>query len=403
MSVIDKLNNLASSKKFMMVLSYVGLYLLTAGLSLALFSYLRGGPSLDLLSGSLEDRRSKINLELPRTEECPINGGMFTTVERNIWQERRPITAMIENHADSRPTGGLNRADVVYEAVAEGGITRFLGVFYCGAAAEDVEISPVRSARIYYVNWAAEYGDYPIFMHVGGANRYGGTTDTTAEADALGLLEDLGWRVPQGNDFDTTYDSGFPIFWRDYERLDKPSATEHTMTASLDAAYKEAAERGFGAKYEGVAWDKNFDEWMFEDDSPTSSPNATEISFSFWDRYSDYDVTWKYNRDSNSYLRENGGREYVDLHTKEQINTKNVVVQFVRERGPVDRNLHMIYTTIGEGDALIFKNGEVIEGTWEKDSRTDRTIFYDERGNEIEFVRGPIWIEAVPDGNDVDY
>lgn len=402
MNFIDKLNNLITSKKFMVVLSYVGLYLLSAGVSLVLFSYLQGNPALELVTGSLEEKRSKINLDLPKTEACPTNGGMFTTVERNIWEERRPITAVIENHADSRPASGLDRADVVYEAVAEGGITRFLAVFYCGAAAQDVEISPVRSARIYYVDWAAEYGNYPIFMHVGGANRYGGTTDTVPEADALGLLETLGWRVPGGNDFDTTYDSGFPIFWRDYERLDKPSATEHTMTASLDAAYKEADKRGLKAKYEGIAWDKNFDEWKFEDDNP-SSPDATKISFGFWEDYGDYDVTWEYDRDSNSYKRENGGKAFVDLITNEQISAKNVVVQFVKEKGPVDRNKHMIYTTIGEGDALIFKNGEVIEGTWEKDSRTDRTIFYDEDGSEIEFVRGQIWIEAVPAGNDVDY
>lgn len=403
MSFIDKVNNLVSSKKFMVVLSYVGLYLISAGISLALFSYLKGNPSLDLISGSLSDKRSKINLDLPKTEECPINGQMYTTVERNIWEERRPITAIVENHEESRPASGLNRADVIYEAVAEGGITRFLTVFYCGAAAEEVEISPVRSARIYYVDWAAEYGDYPIFMHVGGANRYGGTTDTVPAADALGLLEELGWRVPRGNDLDTTYDSGFPIFWRDYERLDRPSATEHTMTASLDAAYKEAEKRGFKAKYEGEAWDEDFVMWKFADEDPSSNPDATEISFEFWTNKPNYDVTWTYDSNTNSYLRENGGDKFTDLKTGEQISAENVVIQFVRERGPVDRNMHMIYTTIGEGDALIFNNGEVIEGSWEKDSRRDRTIFYDEDGKEIEFVRGQIWIEAVPFGNDIDY
>lgn len=403
MNFIDKVNNLVSSKKFMVVLSYVGLYLLIAGLSLALFSFLKGNPSLELISGSLDEKRSKINQDLPKTEECPINGGMFTSVEKNIWEERRPIAAMIENHADSRPASGLDKADVVYEAVAEDGITRFLGIFYCGAAAEDVTISPVRSARIYFVNWATEYGNYPIFMHVGGANRYGGTTDTAPEADALGLLETLEWRVPRGNDFDTTYDSGFPIFWRDYERLGRSLATEHTMTASLDAAYKEAEKRGFGDKYDGLKWDKNYDSWKFEDGSASSNPSATKISFEFWSNKRDYDVTWTYDSTSNSYLRENGGSKFTDLFTKEQVSAKNVVIQFVDESGPVDRNKHMLYETIGEGEALIFKNGEVVEGTWEKDSRLDRTMFYDDKGKEIEFTRGPIWIEAVPTGNDIDY
>lgn len=402
MQIINKLQQLVTSKKFMIALSFIGLYLLSTGGSLVLFSYLRGGPGLDLSAGSLEEARSKINLDLPRTEECPINGGMFTKLERNIWEARRPIAAMIENHAEARPQSGLSKADVVYEAVAEGGITRFLSIFYCGAAAEDVKIAPVRSARIYFVNWAAEYGNFPIFMHVGGANDYSGYGDTVKEARALEYLETLGWRVPKGNDFDTTYDSGFPVFWRNYERLDRPVATEHTMMASLDAAYEQAAKRGFGAKNEGVSWDKTFDTWKFADDSP-SAGGVNKISFEFWSNKPDYDVVWNYDSAANSYLRDNGGEKFTDLITGEQISAKNVVIQFVKETGPVDINKHMLYTTNGEGKAIIFQNGKAIEGTWEKNAGDERTIFFDEDGKEISFVRGQIWIEAVPSGNDIEY
>jgi len=403
MQLIKKIQVLITSKKFMIALSFVGLYLLTTGSSLAIFSFLREGPGLDLSAGSLEEARSKINLDLPKTEECPINGGMFTKVEKNIWDGRRPITAMIENHAEARPQSGLSNADVVYEAVAEGGITRFLGIFYCGAAASDVKIAPVRSARVYFVDWAAEYGNFPIFMHVGGANDYSGYGDTIKEAKALELLETLGWRVPKGNDFDTTYDSGFPIFWRNYERLDKAVATEHTMMASLDAAYEQAGKRDFGAKHEGIAWGKGFDTWEFADDNADSNADVNKISFDFWSNNSDYEVTWDYDSATNSYLRSNGGNKFTDLETEEQIKVKNVVIQFVKEKGPVDRNKHMLYTTTGEGKAVIFQNGRAIESTWEKDTRTDRTMFFDDGGKEISFVRGQIWIEAVPSGNDIEY
>lgn len=387
----------------MITLSFLGLYLLSTGASLVMFSYLRESPSFSLVSGDLQEARSKINLELPRTEECPINGGMFTKIEKEIWDSRRPIIAIIENHADSRPASGISKADVVYEAVAEGGITRFLSVFYCGVAAEDVTIAPVRSARVYFVDWSAEYGDRPIFMHVGGANRYGGTTDTDIKADALGLLEKLGWRVPRGNDFDTTYDLGFPVFWRNYERLEKPSATEHTMTASLDKAYEEAEKRGLTYKYEGALWDEDFVSWKFEDENPSSNPEAAKISFEFWSNKPNYDVTWEYDSQTNSYLRFNNGQSFTDLDTKEQVGAKNVAIMFVKERGPVDRNKHILYTTIGRGSALIFQDGRVIKATWEKDLRGDRTLFFDKSGKEVAFVRGPIWIEAVPAGNDVDY
>jgi hypothetical protein len=397
-----RISALIASKKFMMVLSFLGLYLLSTGTSLAIFTFAKGSTQ-PLLTGDISDARSKIN-ELPKTEECPLNGGMFSKVERDIWEERRPITAMIENHADSRPPSGLSKADVVYEVVAEGGITRFLGVFYCGASAQEVEIAPVRSARIYFIDYAAEFGTNPIFMHVGGANDFSGTGDTARDVRALETLETMGWRVPGGNDLDTTYDSGFPVFWRNYERLGHAVATEHTMMASLDEAYKEAAKRGFEAKDEdGVAWDKNFVSWKFADDKAAASPTATTIAFEFWSNKPDYEVQWKYDSANNRYLRFNGGKEYTDLVTKEQLSAKNVVILFARERGPVDRNLHMFYTTTGTGKALIFQNGEAIESSWKKDSATSRTKFTDENGKEISFVRGTTWIEVVPAGNEIEY
>lgn len=399
---MNKLQTLVTSKKFMVVLSFLGLFLLSTGASLALFTYLKGNPSINLNNGGLSSARSQIT-DLPKTEKCSINGGLYTKVEKDIWEQRRPIATMIENSIDARPQSGLSSADVVYEAVAEGGITRFLSIFYCGAAAEDVKVAPVRSARVYFVSWASEYGDMPIFMHVGGANDYGGTGDTRKDARALEELESIGWRLPKGNDFDTTYDSGFPVFWRNYDRLDHPVATEHTMMASLDQAYKQAEDRGFTDKHDGVAWDKTFVPWKFIDDAPASSPDATKISFGFWDNKPDYDVTWQYDKASNSYLRFNGGKAHMDLNTNKQLSAKDVVVEFVKEQGPVDRNLHMLYTTIGTGKALVFQNGTVIDATWEKDSRTGRTKYFDKSGKEISFVGGQIWIEAVPAGNTVSY
>src|SRR4030043_633637 len=85
-----------SSKTFMVLVSFLGLYLLSAGASLAIFSYLKGGPSLDLVGNGLKDTRSKINLDMPKTEACPINGGMFTKAEKSIWNERRQKTAIKE-------------------------------------------------------------------------------------------------------------------------------------------------------------------------------------------------------------------------------------------------------------------------------------------------------------------
>lgn len=391
-------------KTALVVLSFLGLFLLSTGISALAFSYSAKGGAVVETPKDISQSRSRINLDLPKTEACPLNGALFTKAEKEIWEKRRPITTVIENHADSRPPSGISKADVVYEAVAEGGITRFLSVFYCGVAAEEVKIAPVRSARIYFIDFAAEYGKFPIFMHVGGANNYSGSGDTVREVRALEFLETLGWRVPKGNDFDTTYDSGFPVFWRNYERLDHPVATEHTMMASLDAAYEEALKRGFGAEDKnGNSWDEDFVFWRFTDDKASSSPTASEISFSFWDNKPDYDVAWKYDGSTNSYLRFNNGVPLTDLEYKSQLLAKNVVIFFAKEKGPVDRNLHMFYTTTGTGKALVFQNGEAIETTWKKETKTSRTKFIDKTGREIAFVGGPIWIEIVPAGNKINY
>lgn len=397
------MNKIIKSKTFVIIVSFLGLYLLTTGASLAVFSFIKSGPSASISIGELEDARSGI-AELPKTQACPINGGLFSKVEEKIWIERRPIIAMIENSTDARPQSGLSKADIVFEAVAEGGITRFMGVFYCGAAADEVKIAPVRSARIYFVNLAAGFGDKPIFMHVGGANDYSGFGDTIREARALEKLESMGWRIPKGNDFDTTYDSAFPVFWRDYERLGRQVATEHTMVASLDKAYEQAASRGLNYKdSDGVSWDKNFKPYLFGDESPLSDPVAKEISFGFWSNKSDYDVTWKYDKEKNLYLRYNGGSAHTDLGNEEQLSAKNVVVVFAKERGPVDRNKHMLYGVIGKGNALVFQNGDVIKTTWSKPTETDMVRFLENDGSEASFVGGTIWIEIVPAGNNVDY
>jgi len=361
---------------------------------------------------ALTSERSKINLDLPRTEECPINGAMYTKIEKNIWDDRRPITAVIENHLDSRPQSGLSKADVIYEIVAEGGITRFLSIFYCGASAEDVRIGPVRSVRVYYINWAAEYADAPIFVHVGGANNICGQCpggvkprgSVDPDVNAFAMLSKLGWRYSSGNDLDGGTNVGFPVMWRDMERI-PGAAYEHTFMGSTDKLYNEGIRRGFGAKDEdGNAWDEDFTKWSFGDDKPASSPEASKVSFEFWGNKEDYDVEWKYDQSTNSYLRFNGGKPLVDMdYDNIQLTAKNVVIQFVSEEGPVDREMHMYYEVVDEGEALFFQNGNVIEGTWEKATQAGRTMYYDEEGEEIEFVRGVIWIEAVPIGNEINY
>lgn len=397
----------------MLVISFMGLYLLSSGSSLLIFSYLMAGPAVSGPSSSeLESTRSKIGADLPRTQVCPINGAKFTDIEKDIWEKRRPMAVVIENHSDSRPQSGLTRADVVYEVVAEGGITRFLSIFYCGASAEDLTIGPIRSARVYLINWAQEYGEFPMFVHFGGANNIcqqcpGGVKPygtVAKEVLALEKLITMGWRHRDGNALDGGANVSYPVIWRDQERLGVTSAWEHSAFGSSDKLFQEGIKRGFGYKdSEGNLWSQNFTSWDFVDEKALESPLATDISFEFWSNKEDYNVNWKYDKNTNRYLRFNGGKEHLDFNNKDQISAKNIVIMFIKEKGPVDKEHHMFYQTTGEGKILIFQNGDVIEGTWTKAKEDSRTKFLDKKGKPINFVRGQIWIEALPQGNEVSY
>lgn len=408
---MEKINRIIASKNFMLVLGFVGLFLVSTGVSLAGFTFLFKGSTSNQNNVSSTGKVSRVDLSKPKTEVCPINGELFTKEQKELWSTKRPIVAAIENHLDSRPQSGLTVADVVYEAVAEGGITRFLAIFYCGIADNNYTIGQIRSARVYFINYALEYGDNPLFVHWGGANNIcnncpGGVKpkgDIDPRVDAYKLLEKIGWvNGRYGNDMNGATNTGYPALYTDDRRMNL--ATEHQKVGSTDKIYEEAVKRGF--EYEdsdGNAWDENFDMWKFIDGKANSSPTASEISFNFWDSMAGYNVTWKYNSTTNDYLRFNGDKEHTDLENNEQIKAKNIAITYVKEEGPVDREHHMMYTVTGEGKAIVFQNGEAINGTWEKTTATDRVKFYNEDGEEIAFVRGKIWIEVLPSGNDVNY
>lgn len=346
----------------------------------------------------------------PKTEICPLNGKLYSKSEKALWETRRPILAMIENQIDSRPQSGLTMADIVYEAVAEGGITRFMGVFYCGAQSDTARVAPVRSARIYFVNIAAEYNQ-PIYMHVGGANcgRDEGTGQCVSNPKSFAIeeLAKLGWRKPKGNDFDTTGDIGVPVMKRDYDRIPgKEVATEHTYVGYLPYAWKEAEKRGFTAMMaDTTKWISGFTPWKATNNSEIKGTPATDINFEFWPgaNNKNYAVQWKYDAAKKLYLRNTAGVPHIDLDTNQQISTSNVVIQYVKETNLNDYGKHMYYDVIGSGTGVVFQNGVATDINWKKSSQKTRTIFTDKQGKEINFIPGTIWVELVPTTSKVSF
>jgi len=325
--------------------------------------------------------------KLPKTQPCPINGVKYSKQQEDWWKQHRPLGVMIENSLDARPQSGISSADVVYEAVAEGGITRFMAVFYCQDAGI---VGPVRSARTYFLDFISEYADYPLYAHVGGAN-------TPGPADALGQIDGYGWT---GYNDLNQFSIGFPTFWRDYERLGHTVATEHTMYSTTSKLWSIAKSRKLtNIDKDGNSWDTNFVAYQFKDDAASSSrPKSQTVSFNFSGGYTDYSVLWTYDPLTNTYLRTNGGQAHKDKDTGKQLAAKNVVVLFMTESNADDgytNNEHMLYGTKGTGKADIFMDGQETVGTWSKKSRISRLIIHDKTGQEMKFDRGLIWFEVL--------
>jgi hypothetical protein len=387
------------------------LYLVAAGASYAGFTYLGGSggttvtttDSTETTSGDETALSSLLNIDPsePKDQPCPLNGAMYTATEKAAWEKRRPLAVMIENTPDARPQSGMSKADVVFEAVAEGGVTRFMGMFYCGVQAADTTLAPIRSARTYYINLASGF-NLPLYVHVGGANVPGPT-------NALGQLDDYGWT---GRNDLNQFSIGYPTFVRDYNRVPgKEIATEHTMVTSTEKLWAVGLKRGWtnmsptmkvGKKeVPGTDWKAGYKGWTFED-GKAGSGAVPKIAYDFWSGYQDYAVEWNYDTATNSYKRSHGGEVHTDLNDGSPVMAKNVIVLLTTEKGPINEKKHMLYETEGTGKALLFKNGEAKEITWSKKTRESELEFLD-KGQPVALNRGLTWISLLSKTSEVTY
>lgn len=311
----------------------------------------------------------------------PLTGEIVPLDQAADWKDKRPIGVMMNNHIASRPQSGLVDADVVYEIVAEGGITRYLA-FFLSKLPE--KIGTVRSTREYYLVLVKEMGD-AMLMHIGWSPQ------------ALIAIET--WPV-------RSLGRGGAQFTRDQARINAGIPIEHT--AYVNGPYLRQLSIDLG--WEGTS--PTFESWKFKDEGPVDKTQQCLIAecdkpliIDFWYK-GDYTGAFKYDRNTNSYLRFTGYdandqlQALIDPETKKQVTVKNVVVQFVAENSIAgdDKN-RLDYQLIGSGQTVVFRDGQAIKGIWRKESRDGRTKFFDTSGQEIPFNRGKIWVSIVPDRN----
>lgn len=286
-----------------------------------------------------------------------------------LYNETNPqlVAVMIENHVAARPQAGLGAAAVVYEAPVEGHYTRFLALYPIGQAVD--KVGPVRSARPYYVDWVQEWGE-PLYLHVGGS------PDALAQIQARGI-----------HDANQFYFGNY--YWRSSDR-----PAPHNV-------YTNSENWNKIIKQDNFRWIiVNYPSWNFVTTTlETCVQNCVQkIQVSFL--HPDYEPVWQYDAVRKQYIRFQSGMEQRDEQGK--IVADTIIIQTVSEK-VLDDVGRLALMTIGSGKATVVYDGKRIEGTWKKESITDRTRFYDANGQEIPFKPGKIWIEVVPKNVAVNY
>ena len=267
----------------------------------------------------------------------------------------KPVTAiMIENSPDARPQSGLKDAEVVYEAIAEGGITRFLALYQQHAPSL---VGPVRSLRPYYLSWATPY-DASI-AHVGGS------------ALALQTIRNGSYR-----DIDQFFNAG--TYWRASDRRAPHNVyTSFERLNALNAAKKYESSNPTG----------------FTRGTPVKSTTpARSIAVNISSPL--YNSSYAYDDASGQYMRSQAGAPHVDREAG-QITAKTVVALSVSMTHVLEDGYRESIGTEGKGTGTIFVNGTATAVNWHKDSQQSQIRFTNPDGSEYELERGTTWVVAV--------
>ncbi|KKU13651.1 MAG: hypothetical protein UX17_C0012G0024 [Parcubacteria group bacterium GW2011_GWC2_45_7] len=300
-----------------------------------------------------------------------LDGIFVTCSTQSCAEEMRPPFAgvMVENMVEAQPISGLAQANFVIEAITESNITRFLTFYTLEEGREIAKIGPVRSARPYYLDFAAELDS--LYAHVG------------SSPAAYELLRKVG--VEGVYDLDQWYNSQY--FWRDNGRERR---APHNVFSSAELLRKAYGEQNIDSKFES---------WQFKDDAPPDlRGNVNDIRVSY---FAPYNVQWLYDKSANIYKRMQWGGIHRDAQWQEIV-AKNIAVAF-QKMEVLDNIGRKKFTTIGKGKGLVFQDGRVVVGTWKKPSARERLRFYDGEGKEVEFNAGVSWVHIMPEGYNVAY
>ncbi len=292
----------------------------------------------------------------PTPPRWPLTG---LTAPSEAATKRRVMAVKVENSPESRPQSGLQSADVVYEEVTEGGITRFNSLFQSKLPKV---IGPVRSARLADLHIVPQYNALLFFS---GANSQ--VNRVINNAGIPNLSEDAGLVYP---------------YFRATDRY-----APHNLYLEPKKGYEEAKRRGY--KITGAPKPMQH---LRRSDEGTPTVKSVYVPFSPANT-----VLWTWDKGSKSYLRTNNGREFTDRLTGKQLSSKNVVVMWARHvpKGTSKWGSQMYDIVLtGTGRAVVFRDGQQFPGSWTA-SKNAPPQFKDANGKPVQLARGNTWIEVL--------
>ena len=291
------------------------------------------------------------------------------------WVNARPVAVMLNNLVAAQPQLGQSQTDIIYEVLAEGGITRMLGVYQ---TVEGVGmIGSVRSARTYYLELAL--GHDAVYLHAGGS------------PDAYDKIK--AWNVTALDCVNGPYEGRSPgsnLFWRDADRV-KNNGSVHSVVTTGDTILERFPTYSFRQEHEeGYSYPQTF----VEDATPADGENASMVTVPF----SSYKTgVFTYDEQTGKYLVSQYQKPYVDGNDGSQVAVTNVLILKTDCHViPGDDAGRMAVDLTSGGEGWYACGGKMAPITWSKADRNSPFVYTNAAGETLALQRGNSYVSIVP-------
>lgn len=285
--------------------------------------------------------------------------------------QKRPVAVMLNNLKAAQPQQGNSQADIIYEMLAEGGITRMLAVYL---EPEGLGlIGSVRSARQYY--WEVAQGHDAVYIHAGASPEFYETKNR------LGLFT-----VDGVNGYYSSASAG--MFWRNRERVPGHYyAYEHSLLTSGEAITTMLAKWELEEHTDGYAYEMAF----ANDGAPAGGVSALTVSVPFSGSKT---TVFRYDGDTGLYLVEEYGEAYIDGNDGSQVAVTNLLA--LQTTYTVVDNAGRVKVDLSSGKGWFACGGKMIPITWEKGGADQQLRYFTEDGQPLALGRGVSYVCVIP-------